>query len=237
MEVGPVGDPWAIQPGELLRIQEAERAGVPFVLLRDPEGPLRMLRLGPEATRITIGRGEGCELRIAWDERVSRTHAVLERAGDAWVVVDNGLSRNGTFVNGTRVAGRRRMVDRDVLRAGRTLLLFRAPVAAGDARTAAVSHMLGAEDITTAQRRVLQALARPSLEAGALAAPAPNERIAGELHLSVEAVKAHLRMLYQRFGIEDLPQVQKRIRLVQLAMESGMVAEDPSRRPDPPTPS
>lgn len=231
-------DPWVIQPGDLLRIQEAERAGAPFVLFRDAEDAQRLSPLGDGTTRVSIGRSDGCELRIAWDERVSRTHAVIERMGDDWVVVDDGLSRNGTFVNGARVTGRRRLADRDVLRVGRTSLLFRLPARGGAAQTAAAaSRMVVAEDITVAQRRVLQALARPSLEAHELAAPATNDHIAAELHLSVEAVKAHLRLLFRRFGIEDLPQVQKRIRLVQLAIESGLVGERGTRESDPPTPS
>ena len=222
-----------IRPGELLRIQQAERMGLPFVLYRGPDGDQRMLRLGLEVERVTIGRGDACELRIEWDERVSRIHAVMERVGDDWVVADDGLSRNGTFVNGARISGRRRLAERDVLRVGRTSMLFRAPTPGGDARTAAaVSHVLGADDITTAQRRVLHALARPSIEARELAAPATNEHIAQELHLSVEAVKAHLRQLYQRFGIEELPQVQKRIRLVQLAVESGLAGDQPPRDTD-----
>jgi pSer/pThr/pTyr-binding forkhead associated (FHA) protein len=223
-----------IRPGELVRIQEAERLGMPFVLCRGPDGGQRLLPLGPEVERITIGRGDACELRIEWDERVSRIHAVMERVGDDWVVADDGLSRNGTFVNGARISGRRRLAERDVLRVGRTSLLFRAPAPGGDVRTAAaVSHVLGADDITAAQRRVLRALARPSIQAHELAAPATNEHIAQELHLSVEAVKAHLRQLYQRFGIEELPQGQKRIRLVQLAIESGLVSGQLPRDTDP----
>lgn len=230
-------DPFVIQPGDLMRIQAAERAGMPFVLFRDGEGAQRLLPLGPEVERVTIGRADGCELRIAWDERVSRTHAVMERMGDEWAVVDDGLSRNGTFVNGARVTGRRRLSDRDVLRVGRTSLLFRVPARGGEVRTAAVSHFPGIEDITSAQRRVLQALAKPSLEAHELAPPATNDQIAAELHLSVEAVKAHLRMLFRRFGIEDLPQVQKRLRLVQLGIESGLVGGRGLADTDPPTPS
>ena len=32
-------------------------------------------------------------------------HAELTRIGDDWVVCDEGLSHNGTFVNGERVRG------------------------------------------------------------------------------------------------------------------------------------
>lgn len=43
------------------------------------------------------------------------------------MVVDDGLSRNGTFVNGERVLGQRRLEDGDQLEVGRTLLIFRSP--------------------------------------------------------------------------------------------------------------
>jgi DNA-binding NarL/FixJ family response regulator len=52
--------------------------------------------------------------------------------------------------------------------------------------------------------------------------PATNEQIAGELHLSVDAVKAHLRQLYRRFDVEDLPQIQKRTALVRIALGAGL---------------
>ena len=231
-------DPWAIQPGDLLRIQDAERAGVPFLLYRDEQDLQRLIRLDGPLERVTVGRADGCEVCLSWDERVSRTHAVLERVGDDWAVLDDGLSRNGTFVNEARVAGRRRLADRDVLRVGRTRLLFREPSAAGAGRTTAISRMVEPDAITAAQHRVLVALARPCVGAGGLAAPASNEAIAEELHLSVEAVKAHLRMLFRRFGIENLPQGQKRLSLVRLAMDSGLVGARDAWRPDPgpPTP-
>jgi DNA-binding NarL/FixJ family response regulator len=53
--------------------------------------------------------------------------------------------------------------------------------------------------------------------------PATNRQIADDLVLSVEAVKTHLRTLFQRFGVEDLPQNAKRARLVELAFETSAV--------------
>ena len=54
-------------------------------------------------------------------------HALLERLHDEWSVVDDGGSRNGSFVNGERLSGRRRLRDADVVRVGRTLIVYRAP--------------------------------------------------------------------------------------------------------------
>lgn len=41
--------------------------------------------------------------------------------------------------------------------------------------------------------------------------------------LSVDAVKAHLRLLFGRFGLTDLPPNQKRLRLAQEALRRGLV--------------
>ncbi|MGH8573335.1 MAG: FHA domain-containing protein, partial [Gammaproteobacteria bacterium] len=73
------------------------------------------------------------------------------------------------------------------------------------------------------QRRVLVALCRP-LGVSAFEVPAPNRDIADELHLSVDAVKAHLRALFERFELEHLPQNQKRARLAATALLHGIVA-------------
>lgn len=54
-------------------------------------------------------------------------HAELVRLADDWTVTDDGLSRNGTFVNDRRVEGRLRLMDGDLLRCGETLLLFVSP--------------------------------------------------------------------------------------------------------------
>ena len=45
------------------------------------------------------------------------------------------------------------------------------------------------------------------------ATPATNRQIADELFLSVDAVKAHLRVLFDRFGVGELVQNEKRARL------------------------
>jgi DNA-binding NarL/FixJ family response regulator len=74
---------------------------------------------------------------------------------------------------------------------------------------------------------VLEVLCRPCAAAGGPHPPASNEEIAAELHLSVDAVKAHLRQLFRRFEIEALPQIQKRTALVRLALASGILRSPP----------
>ena len=61
--------------------------------------------------RLTIGRAADCDVVIDDDPGVSRTHLELVRLGDGWVVEDRGLSRNGTWVDGARLDGRRRLTD------------------------------------------------------------------------------------------------------------------------------
>ena len=41
--------------------------------------------------------------------------------------------------------------------------------------------------------------------------------------LSLPAVKSHLRVLFERFGIEKLPQNEKRVRLAEQALAGGVV--------------
>jgi DNA-binding NarL/FixJ family response regulator len=55
--------------------------------------------------------------------------------------------------------------------------------------------------------------------------PAANAAIADELVLSVEAVKTHLRSLFERFEVGDLPQNQKRAKVAEIALRAGIVSE------------
>jgi hypothetical protein len=83
--------------------------------------------------------------------------------------------------------------------------------------------------LTDTQLGILAALCRPLSAGNHFATPATNQEIAEEVFLSVDAVKGHLRTLYRKFGIEDLPHNQKRARLVELAIEGGYVTEKPKR--------
>jgi DNA-binding NarL/FixJ family response regulator len=60
---------------------------------------------------------------------------------------------------------------------------------------------------------VLVALCRPFKDAAGHGMPATNQQIADELVVSVDAVKSNLRALFSAFGIDDLPQNQKRATL------------------------
>ncbi len=77
--------------------------------------------------------------------------------------------------------------------------------------------------LTDTQRAILTALCRPRADGNRYATPATNQEIAAEVFLSVDAVKAHLRALYRKFGVEPLPHNQKRARLVELVIEGGLI--------------
>jgi Bacterial regulatory proteins, luxR family len=79
--------------------------------------------------------------------------------------------------------------------------------------------------LTDTQHGILVALCRPVRGGSGFAPPATNQEIADEVFLSVDAVKAHLRTLYRKFGIEELPHNQKRARLVELVLEGGYLDE------------
>ena len=112
--------------------EDAERRGDPFLHWLDGHGHQQVLSLNDSWQQITIGRGPSSDVGLPWDSDVSRVHAELVRIGDDWAVVDDGLSRNGTFVGGERVVGRKRLRDGDELRCGATQIGFRAPFEVAD---------------------------------------------------------------------------------------------------------
>ncbi|HEU4944250.1 MAG TPA: FHA domain-containing protein [Solirubrobacterales bacterium] len=203
---------------------EAERGGRPFLVYRDGDGAQRMTIVAEETTALWVGRGESADLRLDWDEEVSALHAQIEVVRDECTLLDDGLSRNGSFVGEERVDGRRRLRDGDTLRFGRTTVLFRRPGESAPEATVAASQVPAGASVSPAQRRVLVALCRPFKDGDAFATPPTNQAIAAELHLSVDAVKTHMRALFEKLGVEDLPQNRKRVALAERALHSGVVS-------------
>jgi len=210
-------------PTDLKAIIEAERTGLPFLHWRAEATEQQLLLLGGQLQRVTVGRRPDSDIALVADAEVSRAHAMLERVGGQWTVVDDGLSRNGTFVNGSRIHGRQPLHDRDRLCFGQTQVIFREPPDPdGGASTAQAPSNNASVALTEAQRKILVALCRPVNDSRA-ATPATNRQIADEVFLSVDAVKAHLRVLFDRFGMGALPQNEKRARLAAEAMLDGVV--------------
>jgi pSer/pThr/pTyr-binding forkhead associated (FHA) protein len=210
-------------PRELQDRIAAERRRTPFLIYRDGEDRQVIFDLADVEEQLTIGRRPSNEISLDWDSEVSRVHCALERMGDDWTVVDDGLSHNGTYVNGARVDSRLRLEDGDTLTLGQTVLVYRAP-SHGSISTptvTAVGPHVG-ELLTPAQRRVLIALCRPFKDSS-YATPATNQQIADELVVSVDTVKSTLRALFEVFGVDDLPQNQKRASLALQALRTGAV--------------
>jgi hypothetical protein len=208
----------SVSPTELAERLQFERRGVPFLVFLDGQGRQRIVELGERA--LSLGRGESNDVSLLWDTEVSRVHAMLEPVGSAWTLVDDGLSRNGTFVNGERVRGRRRLDDGDVVGLGRTCMVFAAAAAPDEVPTDMTRDAIR-PDLSPAQRRVLAALCQPSLEQP-FAGPPSNREIAEQLVITVDTVKSHLHALFALFGVDDMPQNRKRAELVRRAFEAGL---------------
>jgi predicted component of type VI protein secretion system len=162
--------------------------------------------------------------RPPWDSEVSGLHAEMQYLGEEWTIVDDGLSRNGTYLNGERINSRQRLRDGDRIRVGRTVLADNAAEAAEPDATATAGELPSLPILTDTQRRVLISLCRPYRDGGSFATPASNQQIASEVFLSVDAVKMHLRTLFGKFQLGDLPQNQKRAKLAESALQSGAIS-------------
>jgi pSer/pThr/pTyr-binding forkhead associated (FHA) protein len=207
-------------PAELKAVIEAGRTGTAFLEFRDGDEQLRIVSLGEDQNRLSIGRLPACEVSLAWDSEVSRAHALLELVGGAWTVEDRGSS-NGTLVNAVRINRPHVLHDGDVVRIGRTQLVFHA---GGDDDLRRTTPALDrvAPSPTDSQRKVLVELCRPALERNGGAAS--NREIAAALFVSVETVKTHMRALFDAFDVGDVPQYHKRTELVRRALETGVVS-------------
>jgi hypothetical protein len=223
-------------PQEGLALNAAERAGLRYLVFRDracaaPGGGRchqRLFELPDDRDRITVGRTAATDLSLEFDPDVSRAHCTLERVGAYWTVIDDGLSRNGTFINGRRVLGTESLHGGDRLQLGNTTLIYHAP------RDVDVSTWFPPHPsvvVTEAERRVLVELCRPFGDGTPYATAPSNQEIASALVVTVETVKAHLRTLFDKLEIEDLPQQRKRVRLAQRTLETGVISRYELRNP------
>lgn len=212
---------WAATPSELKARLEAERGSDALLVYRNADGEQMIAPLA--GRQLTVGRRDDNDIALAWDRQVSRLHAQIERIKGDWCLVDDGLSRNGSFVNSERIVGKRRLADGDRLCFGATAMVYRAPAADRIESTVGVSTTAPSVVLSETRRRILLALARP-VARSAFATPATNQEIADEVCLSVDAVKAHLRGLFEQFGLSDLPQNQKRATLAATVLLNSVLA-------------
>jgi pSer/pThr/pTyr-binding forkhead associated (FHA) protein len=214
----------ATSASELKDRLEAERRGKPFLLYRDAHGVQQILALEDAGSCITLGRRATNHVALPWDGEVSRLHAVVECLNGEWTIADDGLSKNGSYVNGERLTGHHRLRSGDTLHVGRTAIAYCAPQRPESEVTGTRGDTPTVDQLSETQLRVLMALCRPFKDRGSFATPATNQEIGRELFLSVDAVKTHLRVLFRKFGIEHLPQNRKRAQLAWSAFQAGIVS-------------
>ncbi|XRQ05941.1 FHA domain-containing protein [Actinomadura welshii] len=190
----------------------------PFMRIED-SGLVMPLR--PDVT--TVGRGRGVDVRLD-DPSVSRLHAEIVRRGPYVYVVDMGLSRNGTRVNGRPIA-RRVLEDGDVVSFG-TARCRMGGIPREEVDPDVELRRAVAPELTRREVDVLTSLCRPALSDEAFVAPATARDIAGELVVTEAAVKQHLLRLYQKFRIPE--GANRRTRLANEVIAMGLV------RPLPP---
>ncbi|GAA3765906.1 FHA domain-containing protein [Salinactinospora qingdaonensis] len=170
----------------------------------------------------TVGRGQGVDIRLT-DPSVSQLHAEFVRRGPYVYVVDLGLSRNGTRVNGRPIA-RRVLEEGDVISFGAARCKIGGLIR--EELTPEVDMRRGgAPELTRRELDVLTSLCRPALSDEAFVSPATARQIAEDLVVTEAAVKQHLLRLYQKFRVPEGP--NRRTRLANEVVALGLVRPMP----------
>jgi pSer/pThr/pTyr-binding forkhead associated (FHA) protein len=213
-------------PEDLEARREAEKRGTPFLLLRDDQGAQRIVSLDERAGSVTVGRRLEADVPLAWDPEVSRLHAELEFKAGEWTLCDDGFSQNGTYVNGLRIHGRRRLTDGDLVRIGQTAIAFCDPSMSGLGVTLAPGELGIAPKFSEQQQRILRELCRPLMGDGEGINPAGDAEIATATGIPEEVVTTELDHLGRSFGLTDMPPADRRAEIALLALRSGLVKAD-----------
>lgn len=189
-------------------------------VLRNDRGVIYPIGIGT-----TIGRDPANDL-VLQEGSLSREHARIECRAGRWFIEDRG-SRNGTSVNGERLPFARsrplRHGDRIVL--GTLLFTFSIddePVDPERTKTIQLEGLGSHGELSAYQRDVLTLLCAPWLDGGE---PSSNAEIAARLGTpqATEAVKAALRRIYAKIGVNDVPLRTKRRALCEAARNRGLV--------------
>ena len=195
----------------------------PLLMYEDPVGCRRSFELA-ERGLVTLGRRPEADVCLPWDPGISRLHAELILRAGEWLIADDGLSQNGTLVNGVPLEGRRRLRDGDLITVGRTSLTFRTPDPESSADvTMSVPAMRSAWSYSEQQQRILHALCRPLCEDGEGVRPAQDGEIAAALALAEPVVARELDAVAQSFGYTELGLDERRLRTALTALRSGLV--------------
>jgi hypothetical protein len=211
---------------ELAARKAAEDLGERFLVYRDEEGRQVIRTLEGNHPSVTIGRRDEADIAIPWDPELSRLHASLDLRAGEWTISDDGFSQNGTWVNGLRLAGRRRLSDGDLLKVGRTIIAYCDPVPIGTGPTMVPGELSATPRFSEQQQRVLRELCRPLFVDGEGINPATDEQVAEATGIPLDAVVVELDHLGRALGLEDMPLADQRAEIALLAMRSGLVSAD-----------
>ena len=174
--------------------------------------------------RVTVGQASTNLVSLKHDATVSRLHAVLENLGCAWSIRDVG-SRNGTYLNGEKIAAERVLRSGDELRVGNSRLIFwevkQADEASANEETVSVKTAQLPPRLTRRELEVLVVLCRPLVSDDPFPEPASVRRMARELFVTEAAIKQHLQNLYDKFAIPA--EGERRVRLANEAIRRGAV--------------
>jgi len=173
--------------------------------------------------RVTLGKASTNVVALEHDPTVSRLHAILENHGSAWSIRDVG-SRNGTFVNGEKIAAEQVLRPGDEVRIGKSRLVYLRARQSDDPVDEATIVPDAAQlppRLTRRELDVLMVLCRPLVSDDPFPEPASVRRMAGELYVTEAAVKQHLQNLYDKFAIPT--EGDRRVRLANEALRRGAV--------------
>jgi DNA-binding SARP family transcriptional activator len=193
--------------GELDQVQHRGRS---FLLLHDGGARQQVVPLDPAQSPISVGRRSSNDICLGWDSEVSRVHTRFEHADQDWWLVDDHLSRNGSFVDGERVVGRYRLRDGQVIRLGATVLVYRSSGA--DFQRAAASSGV------TSGARIRSAAQLTPHERALLRALADGSPTAAEQQPALDGLR-------RRFDVAHLPPDERDEVLVRRARALGALAE------------
>ncbi len=97
---------------------------MPDLLIYTPDGKKRSVPLTAE--RITVGRSAAADLSFADDTGLSRLHVAFEKSPQGFLLRDL-QSKNGTTVNGSRLAGSHPLKPNDKVSCGHLLMVYDPP--------------------------------------------------------------------------------------------------------------
>ena len=148
------------------------------------------------------------------------------RAGE-WTICDDGWSQNGTWVNGLRLAGRRRLADGDLVKIGRTIIGFHAAghdrPRADDGRRASSAPRRASPSSSSGSCARSAGRCSPTATASTRPATSRSPTTTG---IDVDVVTQELDLLARLFGLEDMPRPERRAEVALLAVRSGLVGAD-----------